>query len=183
MISNIKKGAVLLVMLFISTLGFAQHNNNHIIMDVGASYYKGLEATIAYEHGTSYHHAWEFFGTYHITYEKDSQARHYTKKSFWNDYRTWHIGAAYKPCVLSRRNNHGNLRLGGSFGSNTDRFLGGIHVGYEHTFCLYNGWELFLQFKEEIILPKQRRDLFRTGAAFGVKIPFNLPLTPKTRRF
>lgn len=170
-------------MLLVSTIGFAQHNNNHIMMDVGASYYNGLEATLAYEHGTKYHNAWEFFGTYHITYDKDPQAGHYTKQSFWNNYRTWHVGTAYKPCVIRTKNNHGNLRVGASVGSNTDKVLGGIHVGYEQSFCLYNGWELFIQIKEDVILPKKENDLFRTGVAFGVKVPLNLPLTPKTRRF
>lgn len=80
------------------------------------------------------------------------------------------IGAAYKPCVARGRNNYGNLRIGASAGSDTDKFVGGLHVGYEHNFALRHGWELFVQAKCDLTLPK-REDLFRSGIVIGFKIP------------
>ena len=68
------------------------------------------------------------------------------------------------------RNNHGNVRLGVSVGSDTDHFLGGFHVGYEHNYALRGGWMLYWQAKCDLIVP-DRQDLFRTGIVIGVKLP------------
>lgn len=157
-------------MAFCSLQLCAQTNNNHLMVDVGALYENGLEASFAYEHGTKYHNAWEYFATYYIKYEEDPEAGHYTKDSFWNSYRSWHVGICYKPCVTRGRNHHGNVRIGASGGSNTSDFLGGVHVGYEHTYTMYSGWEFFFQVKEDVIIPK-KNDLFRTGVTVGLKIP------------
>ena len=161
--------AVLLT-FFVATKSQAQSNNNHLMLSAGMSYERGLDASIAYEHGTKYHNAWEYFAAYHIQYEDDPEAGHITKKSFWHSYNSWHVGLAYKPCVNRGRNHHGNLRIGASAGSDLHDFVGGIHVGYEHTFALKRGWELFFQIKEDVIIPRSG-DLFRTGAMFGVKVP------------
>lgn len=60
--------------------------------------------------------------------------------------------------------------LAQSAGSDTDKFVGGLHVGYEHNFALRHGWGLFVQAKCDLTLPK-REDLFRTGIVIGFKIP------------
>ena len=159
-----------LMLLFTSVKGYAQTNNNHLSFGVGALYERGFDATLSYEHGTKYHNAWEYFANAYIKYDIDPEAGHITKKSFWNNYRSWHVGAAYKPCVSRGRNHHGNLRLGASFGSDTYDFIGGIHVGYEHTFAFKHGWELFFRVKEDVIIPRSG-DLFRTGVALGFKMP------------
>lgn len=164
---------IALAMILETTNVMAQRNANFINVSAGANFRRGLEATISYEHGTKYHNAWEYFGTYHVTYDEDPICGHITKDSFWKSYNTWHIGVAYKPCVSRRRNCHGNLRIGASAGSNRYRFLGAVHIGYEYSFSLYHGWELFFQFKEDLLIPKRNSELFRTGAAFGVKIPLN----------
>ena len=82
----------------------------------------------------------------------------------------WEHETKYKPCVWRGRNNYGNLRIGASAGSNTDKFLGGIHVGYEHNYALRHGWVLYWQAKCDLMLP-DRKDLFRTGVTLGFKIP------------
>ena len=148
----------------------AQTNNNHYQVGLSVLYERGLDATVAYEHSTRYHNAWEYFATYYIKYEKDPLSGHYTTDSFWNSYRSWHVGICYKPCVSRGRNHHGNVRIGASVGSDTDRFLGGIHAGYEHSYALYKGWEIYYQVKVDMLLP-DRKDLFRTGVSLGVKIP------------
>lgn len=147
----------------------AQSHGEHIMAGVGISYERGVEATIAYEHETDYHNAWEYFVTGYLKYEKDPVAGHITHDSFWKSYRTWMVGAAYKPCVTRGRNHHGNFRLGVSGGSDLEKVLGAGHVGYEHTYNLYNGWSVFFQLKEDIVI--RGKDTFRTGASIGVKIP------------
>lgn len=163
---------MVMMLTVLSQNAVAQVNDNHIMLSAGALYERGLDATISYEHGTKYHNAWEFFFTGYIKYEKDKTVGHYTKDSFWNSYNTWHLGVAYKPCVVRGRNHHGNFRIGGSGGSNTHDFIGGIHVGYEHTYSLHHGWEVFFQIKEDITIP-DKKDLFRTGVSLGFKIPVN----------
>ena len=166
--SMMRYGLVLLVLtLCIPAVG--QTNNNHLMFNLGALYERGFDATVAYEHGTKYHNAWEFFGTYYIKYDDDPNAGHITRHSFWYNYRSWHLGICYKPCVVRRRNHHGNFRLGVSGGSDTHDFLGGIHAGYEHSYSLYNGWEVYFQVKSDAIIKGE--DLFRTGAEIGCKIP------------
>lgn len=147
----------------------AQSHGNHIMVGAGVSYERGVEATISYEHETNYHNAWEYFATGYVKYEKDPVAGHITKDSFWNSYKAWLVGIAYKPCVNRGRNHHGNFRLGVSCGSDLNKVLTAGHVGYEHTYNLYNGWSVFFQLKEDIVI--RGKDTFRTGAAIGVKIP------------
>ena len=43
-----------------------------------------------------------------------------------------------------------------------------IH-GYEHSYALRKGWELFWQAKCDLMI--KGKDLFRTGIVIGVKIP------------
>ena len=87
-----------------------------------------------------------------------------------NNYRTWGIGIAYKPCLVRGRNHYGNLRIGASGGSDTDKFIAGIHAGYEYNLSLRHGWGLYIQAKCDLIVP-DRKDLFRTGIVIGFKIP------------
>ena len=161
---------VLICLLFLmSVKAHAQTNNNHMLVSAGALYEKGFDATIAYEHGSKYHNAWGYFATYYIKYDTDPEAGHITKQSFWNNYNTWHVGICYKPCVNRGRNHHGNARIGASAGSDLHDFRGGIHVGYEHSYALHGGWELFFLVREDIII--EAKDLFRTGVSLGVKLP------------
>ena len=101
--------------------------------------------------------------------DDDELAGHVTKNSFWHSYNTWSVGMAYKPCIHRGRNHRGNFRLGVSCGSDLDKFIGVIHVGYEHSYALKGGWELFFQLKEDVAICA--KDLWRTGGAVGIKIP------------
>ena len=160
---------VTLLSLFAVSKVNAQTNDNHLLLSVGALYERGLDATIAYEHGSKYHNAWEYFVTGYVQYDDDPDAGHITKKSFWHNYNSWHLGIAYKPCVTRGRNHHGNLRIGASGGSDTHDFVGGVHVGYEHTYALKNGWKLFFQVKEDAIINSGID--WRTGISLGCKLP------------
>lgn len=164
-------GLALLVLSVCSVLPVRAQGSNQdrLMLSAGALYERGFDATVAWEHETKYHHAWEYFATGYLKYCDDPDAGHVTTKSFWDSYNTWHVGIAYKPCVSRGRNHHGNARLGISGGSDRHRFVGGIHVGYEHSYALKQGWQLFFQVKEDVIIKGD--DLFRTGVAVGVKVP------------
>lgn len=158
------------LMFFGSLRTCAQSSNqNRLMLSVGALYEKGFDATISYEHETRYYNAWEFWTSYYIKYADDPLAGHITKNSFWHNYNTWHIGICYKPCIARGRNHHGNARIGLSGGSDLDKIIGGGHIGYEHSYALYGGWEFFFQVREDFIL--RGEDLFRTGVSLGFKIP------------
>ncbi len=144
-------------------------NVNHLQLSVGALYERGFDVTLGYEHEAKYHNAWEYFGNYYIKYAEDPEAGHITKNSFWNNYRTWLLGIAYKPCIVRHRNGHGNFRIGALCGSNTSNIIGGGTVGYEHSYALRGGWEFFFQVRTDVII--RGEDLFRTGVALGLKMP------------
>lgn len=51
----IKRMMLCLAVASIGLVANAQTNSNHLMFGVGALYEKGLDATIAYEHGSKYH--------------------------------------------------------------------------------------------------------------------------------
>lgn len=155
--------------IVLSVSAFAQSGSGRVSLGTGLLYENGWDVTLAYEHETKYHNAWEFFGNVYLKWDECEDCGHVCPELFWNHYNTWGVGAAYKPCVFRSRNHHGNLRLGGSLGSDRDKVLGGIHVGYEHSYALRKGWKLFWQAKCDLMIKGE--DLFRTGIVIGVKIP------------
>lgn len=147
----------------------AQTFSNHIGLGVGALYERGFDVTLFVEHETRNHNVWEYFINGYVKYAEDKDAGHITTDLFWNTYRTWGVGVTYKPCVYIGKNNYGNLRLGGSVGSDTNECVGWVDAGYEHDFVLYNGIRLFCQIKTDIAI--NGLDQFRTGVSVGIKVP------------
>ena len=151
-----KKTLKIVLLLMLVCIGFAtnahaQRNGGRLSLGVGLLYENGMDVTLAYEHEMNYRHAWEFFA------------------NGWRNYRTYGFGVAYKPCVVRGRNHYGNLRIGASAGSDTNKFLAGIHVGYEHNYVLRSGCTLFWQVKSDMMI--KGADLLRTGIVLGVKLP------------
>ena len=154
-----------------SLVTFAQQNGNRISVGAGILYERGLDATISMEHETKHHNAWEYFVNGYIKWEKCKICGHVTPESFWKSYRSFGIGTVYKPCVRRGKNNYGSLRIGASANTDTDHFLGGVHLGYEHSYVLRKGWQLYWQAKTDLMI--DGKDLFRTGIVIGFKIPTN----------
>ena len=163
-----KKLMLLVAIMLTTATSFAQRNSNRVSVGVGFLYERGLDLTVAYEHETQYHNAWEYFANGYIKWDECESCGHVCPDSFWKNYRSYGFGVAYKPCVNRGRNHHGNLRLGASAGSDTDRFLGGIHLGYEHNYAMRGGWKIFWQVKTDLMIKGE--DLFRTGIVLGVKL-------------
>lgn len=161
--------AFLVMLVFCVGSIHGQSNDNHLQIGFGALYERGFDVTLAYEHGTKYHNAWEYFVNGYIKYDTDPVAGHITKDSFWKNYHSWLLGVAYKPCVVRGRNHHGNLRIGLLAGSDTNSIIGGGTVGYQHSYALRYGWEFFFQVKSDVVL--RGEDLFRTGVVLGMKMP------------
>ena len=158
---------IFVAVLAVSATAFAGDRDGRVSFGIGLLYENGLDATLSYERENAYHNAWEFFGNVYLKWDKCDDCGHVCPDSFWKNYRTWSVGAAYKPCVFRGKNNHGNLRLGGSVGSDTHEVIGGIHAGYEHSYVMRGNWQLFWQVKTEFVI--NGRDWFKTGIGFGIK--------------
>lgn len=127
-----KKIFAAVVILFTTCVpGFADDHKGRLQIGTGFLYERGMDLTVAYEHETRYHNAWEYFGNVYLKWDECASCGHVCPKSFWNNYNTWGLGVAYKPCVTRGRNHHGNLRIGGSLGSDRHGVVGGVHAGYE----------------------------------------------------
>ena len=111
--------AIIAILGSISLSSFAQSHSDRITFGMGLLYERGLDATLAWEHETKYHNAWEYFVNGYLKWDECESCGHVCPESFWKNYRTWGVGVAYKPCVWRGRNNHGNLRIGASAGSQT----------------------------------------------------------------
>ena len=147
----------------------AQQGSSRLSLGMGALYRNGVDVTLAYEHETNYRHAWEFFANGYLQWKECASCGHVCPESFWRNYRTYGFGVAYKPIVARGRNHYGNLRIGASAGSDTKKFLAGLHFGYEHNYVLRSGWTLYWQAKGDVMI--KGADLFRTGIVLGVKLP------------
>ncbi|MBQ2855731.1 MAG: hypothetical protein IJE78_01200 [Bacteroidaceae bacterium] len=164
------KRLLLIAFILSSVLSLkAQDNSGRVLLGVGLLYERGMDMTLAYEHETRYHNAWEYFGNIYLKWNECASCGHICPESFWRNYNTWGLGVAYKPCITRGRNSHGNVRIGGSLGSDRHHVLGGIHIGYEQNYCLRGGWKLFWQVKTDLMI--EGKDLFRTGVVIGVKLP------------
>ena len=167
------KRTLFFIMLAVITAGSvrAQSGTDRLSISTGLLYERGLDLTLSYEHETRHHTAWEFFVNGYVKWDECASCGHICPQSMWHGYRTWAVGAAWKPCVIRGRNSNGNLRLGASAGSDTHEAMGVFHVGYEHSYTLHHGLRLFWQVKTDLTLNAE--DLLRSGAVIGLKIPLN----------
>lgn len=160
---------ILAAVLAMSSTASAGDHDGRVSVGIGLLYENGLDATISYERENAYHNAWEFFANGYLKWDECATCGHVCPDSFWKNYRSWSIGAAYKPCVVRGRNHYGSFRFGGSLGSDTHKVLGGVHAGYEHNYRLRGGWQVYWQVKSDLMI--KGKDLFRTGIVLGVKLP------------
>lgn len=77
----------------------AQRGSGRLSLGAGLLYKNGLDVTLAYEHEMNYRHAWEFFANGYLQWAECESCKHVCPKSFWQNYRTYGFGVAYKPCV------------------------------------------------------------------------------------
>ena len=116
----------------------AQRGSGRLSLGAGLLYKNGLDVTLAYEHEMNYRHAWEFFANGYLQWAECESCKHVCPKSFWQNYRTYGFGVAYKPCVTRGRNHYGSLRIGASGGSDTRKFLVGLQL------CVAGGLDAIL---------------------------------------
>ncbi len=121
----------------------AQRGSGRLSLGAGLLYKNGLDVTLAYEHEMNYRHAWEFFANGYLQWAECESCKHVCPKSFWQNYRTYGFGVAYKPCVTRGRNHYGSLRIGASGGSDTRKFLVGC-IRLRAQLCVAGGLDAIL---------------------------------------
>ncbi|MCC8175636.1 MAG: hypothetical protein LIO91_04315, partial [Bacteroidales bacterium] len=129
-----RKLILILAICLIGIAAKASDRHSRLMLGTGLMYPNTWEATVSYEKETSYYNAWEFFANGALKWSECESCGHVCPDTFWRGYRTWGVGAAYKPCVSRGRNHHSNLRIGASLGSDLDEFLGYLHFGYEQVY-------------------------------------------------
>ncbi len=150
------------VLLAIAAEASAQDNVNRIGIGAGAFFRPAASATLFWEHETDYHNAWEVFAVASLKLDNLDDLS--------SNYKTWGVGAAWKPSLYRARNRCGSARIGVSLGAAPVEFLAGIHAGWQHSYALRGGWQFYWQAGLDLMLPR-RDDLFRAGAVVGFKLP------------
>ena len=63
--------AIIAILGSISLSSFAQSHSDRITFGVGLLYERGLDATLAWEHETKYHNAWEYFVNGYLKWDEE----------------------------------------------------------------------------------------------------------------
>lgn len=154
----------LLVMAILPSM--AQDRSDRVGLGIGASYSFAGDAVLFWEHETRYHNTWEVFAEGQLLLpEQLSQTGH-----LWDNGKRWGVGAAYKPRIWMARNRYGSARLGVSLGVSPLDFQAALHAGWQHSYALRGGWQLYWQAGTSLTLPKWG-SLFHVGACVGIKMP------------
>ena len=66
----------LMMGLCMTVASFAQSHSDRISLGVGALYERGLDATLAWEHETRYHNAWEYFFNAYLKWDECASCGH-----------------------------------------------------------------------------------------------------------
>ena len=155
---------ILIVALTVCVVpALAQNNWDRIGIGAGGGYSPKAEAVLFWEHETSYHNALEVFLAGSLYLDN-------LKGDLWGNGKAWGVGAAWKPCMVRSRNNYGSLRLAAMLGAAPREFSAGLITGYQHSWVLRGGWQLYWQGGVTLTLPR-RGDLFGVSTGVGVKMP------------
>ena len=160
---------VIITCVCIAASANAQQGSGRLSLGTGLLYKNGMDITLAYEHEMNYRHTWEFFVNGYLQWAECASCGHICPESLWRNYRSYGFGVAYKPYMTRGRNHYGSLRIGASAGSDMNKFLGGLHFGYEHNYVLRAGWTLYWQVKSDVMI--KGADVLRAGVVLGVKLP------------
>ena len=126
--------------------------------------------TLAYEHEMNYRHAWEFFANGYLQVGRVRILQACMPEIFLAELPYLRLRRGLpNPASRRGRNHYGSLRIGASGGSDTRKFLVGLHFGYEHNYVLRAGWTLYWQVKGDVMI--KGADVLRTGVALGIKLP------------
>ena len=130
----------------------------------------GSQAVVGLEFEGKYHNAYELYIDLATAYDKCPVCNKVCSDSFWS-YKTFGIGAAYKPTISRGKNSNLRWRFGADLGANRKGFQASIDIGLEYSYSFRNGMQVFVMQKNDFVF--WTRDHFRNGLLVGVKFPIN----------
>ncbi len=129
-----------------------------------------VNAVVGLEFEGKYHNAYELYIDLATAYDKCPVCNKVCSDSFWS-YKTFGIGAAYKPTISRGKNSNLRWRFGADLGANRKGFQASIDIGLEYSYSFRNGMQVFVMQKNDFVF--WTRDHFRNGLLVGVKFPIN----------
>lgn len=166
-----KKVLLIIVALFFVFKSFAGERDKFFTVSGGWQWKNTVNALVSMEFETKYHNAWEVYVDLSTAYTICPDHNKIDSKSFW-DYKTFGIGAAYKPAFWRGKNSTLRWRAGADVGANYRGFQASVELGIEYNYAFRNGMQFFVLQKNDFVF--WTRDHFRNGLLIGFKIPLNI---------
>ena len=169
--NNTMKKIIFLIMIsFISLKSMAGDGDKFFNISGGWQWKNTVNAVVGLEFEGKYHNAYELYIDLATAYDKCPVCNKVCSDSFWS-YKTFGIGAAYKPTISRGKNSNLRWRFGADLGANRKGFQASIDIGLEYSYSFRNGMQVFVMQKNDFVF--WTRDHFRNGLLVGVKFPIN----------
>ena len=169
--TNTMKKIIFLIMIsFISLKSMAGDGDKFFNISGGWQWKNTVNAVVGLEFEGKYHNAYELYIDLATAYDKCPVCNKVCSDSFWS-YKTFGIGAAYKPTISRGKNSNLRWRFGADLGANRKGFQASIDIGLEYSYSFRNGMQVFVMQKNDFVF--WTRDHFRNGLLVGVKFPIN----------
>ena len=162
-----KKIVLLSVSLLSCAAAFAGDGDKFTTVSGGWQHRRTMNAVVGLEFEGMHHNAWELYIDLSNAWATAPDGKIYSN-TLW-DYRTFGIGAAYKPVLTKGKNTVLRWRFGADVGANRRGFQASLDVGLEFSYSFRNRMQLFVLQKNDVVF--WSRDHFRNGVLIGVKIP------------
>lgn len=163
-----KKIYILAIMITMSLHCFAGDGDKFLNLTGGWQWKNTVNAVVGFELETKYHNAWELYFDLATAYRTCPVCHKVCSDSFW-DYKTFGIGAAYKPSMWRGKNSTVRWRFGADLGANHKGFQASVDIGLEYSYSFKNGIQFFVMQKNDFVF--WTRDHFRNGLLIGLKFP------------
>ena len=171
-----KRIAFLVITLFFSLKSMAGDGDKFFNISGGWQWKNTVNAVVGLEFEGKYHNAYELYIDLATAYDKCPVCNKVCSDSFWS-YKTFGIGAAYKPTISRGKNSNLRWRFGADLGANRKGFQASIDIGLEYSYSFRNGMQVFVMQKNDFVF--WTRDHFRNGLLVGVKFPINKLISMK----
>ena len=146
-----KRIAFLVITLFFSLKSMAGDGDKFFNISGGWQWKNTVNAVVGLEFEGKYHNAYELYIDLATAYDKCPVCNKVCSDSFWS-YKTFGIGAAYKPTISRGKNSNLRWRFGADLGANRKGFQASIDIGLEYSYSFRNGMQVFVMQKNDFCL-------------------------------
>lgn len=164
------KKILFVFLLIFSVNTYAGNGEKFLSISGGYQYKRTVNTLISLEFEKNYHNSYEFYVDLSTRYKTCSDCNKICSESFF-DYRTFGVGAAYKPAIMRGKNSVFRFRVGADLGANETHFQAKITAGLEYSYSFRNRMQIFVMQKNDVCF--WSRHTFRNGLLIGLKIPIN----------